>query len=1026
LKKFLKISAITLAALLALLFIIPYLIPQTINKEITQIINKNIKGEVKFQSTNISFFNHFPSLTLNLNEFLLKGSAPFQQDTLIYTKKLALGINLLSIFSKQVKIDEFYLDDARINILTDEKGHANYNVYESKKENDAPKEESATAIKIEGIFINNSNLTYSDKSIPMIIRTQGLNYSGKGDLSNAIFDLKSNLSIDQMDVYYANTPYLLKKKINARLITKVNTNSLNLIFNENNLMINSLPIRFVGHFSFLKDGYDIDFRTNAKETDLQNIFTALPPEIADRLEKTKIKGYAEINASLIGKYLAATHTMPTLAFNMKVRDGNISNPNAPEPISNLFLNFKTRLPSLNPDSLVIDMDSLYFNVGKDYVASVTKIKGLSAPEIYTDTRSNIDLAKWAKVVNMDDLQLKGRLNINLKVDGKYTKKVQRSGIRQVDTVIATVPKFSLKASLAGGYFKYPSLPAAIDKINFNINGSNTDGDYKTTKLAIENIDIQALNNYIKGFAKLQTAADMPVDIQLKSLINFADIKNIYPVKGYELSGIMNINLQSKGPYNKVKKLFPVTIASIKLNNGRIKTPNFDQPLEQIEIDADLINTDGTLKNTKLNIKPIAFQMAGQPFMLKADVHNFENIAYNVSSKGTVDIGKMYKLFAVKGYQVNGIIFANVSFKGLQRDAMAGRYSKLQNNGTMSIKDLNIQSDLFPKSFLIKNGVFSFRQDKMNFDEFNATYGQSDFKLNGSLNNVINYVLNDKAKLEGNFKLTSKQILADEFMVYSAGAANNTSTSNGVILIPDNLNVTFSANANEVKYNGLNIKNAKGTMRINNGALTLQQTGFNIAGAQVGMDASYKSTSPKSGLFDFHLTAKEFDIARAYKEIKLFREMASSASKVKGTVGLDYQLSGKLNDQMFPIFPSLKGGGVLSLKKVSLMGFKMMNAVSKATKRDSLTNPDLSDVQVKSTIKNNIITIEQTKMKVAGFRPRFEGQVSFDGRLNLSGRLGLPPFGLFGIPLSITGTQEKPVVKLKRNKEGKLEETPEGK
>ncbi|MNR47435.1 hypothetical protein D3C85_1665350 [compost metagenome] len=46
----------------------------------------------------------------------------------------------------------------------------------------------------------------------------------------------------------------------------------------------------------------------------------------------------------------------------------------------------------------------------------------------------------------------------------------------------------------------------------------------------------------------------------------------------------------------------------------------------------------------------------------------------------------------------------------------------------------------------------------------------------------------------------------------------------------------------------------------------------------------------------------------------------------------------------------------------------------------------------------------------------------DGRLNLKGRLGLPPFGLFGIPLSVTGTQEKPIIKLKRNKEGKLEET----
>jgi AsmA protein len=938
---------------------------------------------------------------------------------------LALGINLLSLFSKQVKIDEFYLDDARINILTDEKGHANYNVYESKPTEKTSTSESETAIKIEGIFINNSNLTYSDQSIPILIRTKGFNYTGKGDLSHAIFDLKSNLSIAEMDVLYANTPYLLKKKINAKLITKVNTNSLNLIFDENNLVINSLPIRFVGHFSFLKDGYDIDFRTTAKETDLHNIFTALPPEIADRLARTNIKGYAEIDASLIGKYIAATHQMPTLSFNMKVREGFISNPNAPEPISNLFLNLKTKLPGLNTDSLTINMDSLYFNIGKDYVASITRVKGFKEPYIYTDTRSDIDLEKWSKVINLDSLVLKGRLNINLKADGKYGKKAVHSGIRQVDT-LTTVPQFSLKASLSNGYFQYLAMPAAISKIDFNINGTNTDGEYKSSKFSIDNINIEALNNFIKGYAKLQTAENMPLDIQLKSLINFADLKNIYPIKGYELSGILNINLQSKGPFNKSKKLFPITTAAIKFNNGRIKTANFDQPLTQIQIDADLINTDGTLKNTKLNIKPISFQMANQPFTLRADVHNFENIAYHVTSKGTVDIGKMYQLFAIKGYQVKGLIFADVVFKGLQSDAMNGRYARLQNSGRMTVKDLNLQSDLFPKSFLIKNGVFSFHQDKMRFDEFIASYGQSDFKLNGNLNNVINYVLNDKAKLSGNFKLSSNKILADEFMVYAEPAPTVAKPgASGVILIPNNLNITFSANANDVIYNGLNIKHAKGTMVINNGALALKQTGFNIAGAQVGMDANYKSTGTTTGLFDFHLTAKEFDIARAYKEIKLFREMASSASKIKGQVGLDYQLSGKLNAEMFPVFPSLKGGGVLSLKKVSLMGFKMMNAVSNATKRDSLTNPDLSDVQIKSTIKNNIITIEQTKMKVAGFRPRFEGQVSFDGRLNLSGRLGLPPFGIFGIPLSITGTQEKPIVKLKRNKEGKLAETEGG-
>ncbi|RZK58050.1 MAG: AsmA family protein [Pedobacter sp.] len=1023
-KKFIKTLSISIVAIFILLFTIPYLIPKTINEKITSVINQNVNGEIKFESTSISFFTHFPSLTLNLNTFLLKGSAPFKQDTLIAAKKLSLGINIFSLFSKQIKVNEFYLDGANINVLVNKQGLANYNVYKGGSEDTDKKDSTDPSIKIDGIYISNSNLVYNDQSIPMLVKTKGLKYTGKGDLSNAIFDLTSKLSIEKIDLFYNNTPYLLNKKLNAKLITKVNTNSLNLLFDENNLEINKLPIRFTGRFSFLKDGYDMDFRTNAKETDLHDIFSALPSEIADRLERTNVKGYGEISASLIGKYIVASHAMPSLTFDMKIRDGFISNPKAPEPISNLFLNLKTKVPSLNPDSLTINMDSLYFNIGKDFVASVTKVKGFKEPEIYTDTRSNIDLEKWSKVVNLDSLQLKGQLVVALKADGKYSKKVVKSGIRQVDTVVATVPKFSLKASLANGYFKYKAMPMAIDKIAFNIDGENKDGEYKSTRFGINNIDVVAMTNFIKGFAKIQTTNNIGVDVQLKSQLNFADIKNIYPVEGLDLSGLMAIDLQSKGAYNKAKKQFPLTIANIKLNNGRIKTENFSEPLEAITIDASLTNNDGTLKNTLLNIKPISFEMAKQPFLLKAEIKNFENIAYNITSKGTVDIGKMYQIFAVKGYQVKGVITTDVKFAGTQSDVMASRYGKLQNSGNIVVKNLNLQADMFPKEFLVKNGLFSFVQDKMKFDQFNATYGESDFKLNGYLSNVINYVLNDKAKLTGNFKLESKHLNADEFMAYADGKSTETNTTKGVILIPDNLNISFTANANDVFYNGLNIKNAKGNLTINNGSLALNQTGFNIAGATVEMTANYKSLTPTSANFDFGLNAKEFDIARAYKEIKLFREMASSASKVKGVVGLNYQLTGKLNDEMYPIFPSLKGGGTLTLKKVSLMGFKMMNAVSKATKRDSLSNPDLNDVEVKTTVKNNIITIERTKMRIAGFRPRFEGQVSFDGKLNLSGRLGLPPLGIIGIPLSITGTQEKPIVKLKRNKEGALEETEE--
>lgn len=59
------------------------------------------------------------------------------------------------------------------------------------------------------------------------------------------------------------------------------------------------------------------------------------------------------------------------------------------------------------------------------------------------------------------------------------------------------------------------------------------------------------------------------------------------------------------------------------------------------------------------------------------------------------------------------------------------------------------------------------------------------------------------------------------------------------------------------------------------------------------------------------------------------------------------------------------------------------------------------------------------MRIFGFRPRFEGQTSLDGRLNINFRLGLPPFGIIGIPLTITGTLDNPVVEVRRGRDGDI-------
>ena len=892
--KTLKITGISLASILLLMFLLPLLFPETITKEVKAFANEKLDGELNFKEANLSFFNHFPSLTLSLKDFSLKGSAPFAKDTLVASQEIAFGINLKSLlFNKKVTIDKIFLSNALMHVKVNEKGEANYNVYVSdsaKKTSDT----TSASLKLSKISIENCRIIYDDKSTKILIDAKGFNYLGNGDLDQAIFDLKTEARIEDFNFTFDGNQYLKNKKVNADLITKINTNSLAFLFEENNLKVNKLPIDFVGKLDFLKNGYDLDFTVKSETSKLNDFFTALPPEYVKWLDKTEVKGTTDLKLTLKGKYIASTNEKPDLAFSMKIREGEINHNKAAIPATNIFLNFETKLPALDVEKLRVNIDSVYFNLGKDYLKGIVKTEGFTTPNINAD---------------------------------------------------------------------------------------------------------------------------------IKTAINLAQVDQAFGLQNMDLKGALKMDIKSNGIYNKSKNIVPITKGEISFKNGYIKTDYYPNPIKNINLTALVSDNSGTLKDLKIAITPASFDFEGNPIYVNATLENLENVKYDIKAKGELDLSKIYKVFSQKGLDLKGYIKADVAFKGLQSDAMNGNYKNLNNKGTLILRNIRTKSEYLPKPFLINEGTFVFNQDKMNFNNFVATYGKSDFKMSGYMQNVIDFALSNNAVLKGNFNVISNYINVDEFMTNAASTDAKTSSesASGVVIVPPNFDFQINSTAKKLDFDELKLENLKGNVAVNRGKLSLKNSGFDIVGANVKMDVNYASETSEKATFDMKVKANDFDVKRAYNEIKMFREMATAAESAEGIISLDYTVAGKLNSEMMPIYPSLSGGGKLSVRKVKMKGFKMFGAVSKKTGKDGIKNPDLSNVDITSKIKNNIITIDRFKFKVAGFRPRIEGTTSFDGKLNIKMRLGLPPLGIIGIPLKITGTQENPKVGLGRKTED-LEET----
>lgn len=349
-------------SVLALLFVLPIIFPGKIAKEVKIFANQKLEGTLNFKKAHLSFFRHFPSLTLSLTDFTLTGSTPYKEETLLSAGEIAFGIDVKKlIFNNKININKIIVADAVINVKVNAQGAANYNVYKADGTSKAGDTDTAnTSLRLEKIIIKNSKLIYDDQSAKILIAANGINYTGNGNLNQSVFDLYTEAGIKDFNLTYDGEQYLKNKKVNASLITKINTNSLAFVFEKNDLKINKLPVQFKGKFDFLSNGYDLDFSAKSTHSNLNDFFTALPPAYVTWLDKAKVSGTTDLIFSLKGKYVVAQNLAPDMAFTMKIRDGFVNYSQAPIAASNIFLNFETSLPQLNPEKLLVNLDSVFF------------------------------------------------------------------------------------------------------------------------------------------------------------------------------------------------------------------------------------------------------------------------------------------------------------------------------------------------------------------------------------------------------------------------------------------------------------------------------------------------------------------------------------------------------------------------------------------------------------------------------------------------------------------------------------------
>ena len=140
---------------------------------------------------------------------------------------------------------------------------------------------------------------------------------------------------------------------------------------------------------------------------------------------------------------------------------------------------------------------------------------------------------------------------DLKTDGKVTLNAFARGSIEGNT---KVPQFEVNLDVKDAMFRYPSLPAGVEKINISALVRNAGGPLDATEISVAPFDFVLADNPFSLNATVKTpVSDPDFHLTARGKLDLGKVKEVYPLDDMQLNGLVQADLELGGRLSMVEK-----------------------------------------------------------------------------------------------------------------------------------------------------------------------------------------------------------------------------------------------------------------------------------------------------------------------------------------------------------------------------------------------------------------------------------------------------------------------------------------
>ncbi len=441
-KKLYKIILGIVAFLFVLLLVIPLIFQDKIIGLVKETINNNVNAQVDFSDGSLSLLRNFPNASVSLSDVSVINFEPFKGDTLLYAKDVTLKLKITELFknsSEQLNIKSFSIDRAKVNVLTNENGIANYDIAkpntEVKEEENKNTEPSSFGLSIDSYSISDTQIKYHDEKGKISLVLKDLYHSGSGDFSQSNSELTTETST-LVSFAMDDTNYAKEQKVTLKAILGMDLVNNKFSFLKNEAKLNNLALVFEGYVKLNENNQEVSVHFKAPSSDFKNFLGLIPEVYAKNISDVKTSGNFSVAGHIEG--IVDDKNIPKLDIALKAENASFKYPDLPKSVRNINISSQLKNTTGKVQNTFVTIDNLSFKIDEDVFSGNGSVHNITTnPLVNANLKGTLNLANINKAypVSLEN-ELSGVLkaNLNTRFDVNAIKKNIVSRIKNNGTV----------------------------------------------------------------------------------------------------------------------------------------------------------------------------------------------------------------------------------------------------------------------------------------------------------------------------------------------------------------------------------------------------------------------------------------------------------------------------------------------------------------------------------------------------------------------------------------------------------------